>query len=139
MKDKARELNHNVESNLDLTQFKNHLETISHGTHIVGILLGKKLGNPSAPFGVANEATFYGLAALNPIKATKSNILSILKIINNSWATPNNFPLINPWQKRTQDQIKHEDHWCEVSKNALFSYGIRCYKSSWILQKLYQA
>ncbi|PPB57230.1 hypothetical protein CDQ71_07475 [Campylobacter hyointestinalis subsp. hyointestinalis] len=74
------------------------LDTIRHGSHVAGIILGRQIGE-DLPYGIASEARYIGLGYLNPRAVYNEDTYSLLvnqdiKIINNSWAYQN-YALIN--------------------------------------------
>ncbi|MDK8323724.1 MAG: S8 family serine peptidase, partial [Campylobacter ureolyticus] len=86
--------------------FKNSRNTTSggmnlHGTHVAGIILGKKI-NDYEPYGVAHNAKFYNLGGIEESYYPKddTNIVNDafknknIKVINHSWGK-GLYPLIN--------------------------------------------
>ncbi|QKF91444.1 S8 family serine peptidase [Campylobacter sp. CCUG 57310] len=66
-------------------------DSARHGTHIAGIILGKKLGNDE-PYGIAQGAKYYGVGYVNLFSNYTGNLYNDLsgkniKIINNSWSS----------------------------------------------------
>ncbi|TWO19766.1 S8 family serine peptidase [Campylobacter hyointestinalis] len=87
-----------INNNIDSERFGSHKSTMLHGTQVASLIVG----NSSDLMGVANGATFYGLAYLNPSPSYNGNlkadvekmIQSGVKVINHSYAS-DGFALIN--------------------------------------------
>ncbi|MDD7567200.1 MAG: S8 family serine peptidase, partial [Helicobacter sp.] len=75
-------------------------EVYAHGTHVAGILLGKKLSDNKSPQGIAYDAQYHGVGILTPASTYNGNLYNEFKdkkeirIINNSWGVKF-YPLIN--------------------------------------------
>lgn len=85
---------------------KGKKEVYAHGTHVAGILLGKKLSDNTdnkSPKGIAYNAQYHGVGYLHPQNKYNGNLYDEfkdkqeIKIINNSWAV-NFYPLINRYE-----------------------------------------
>ncbi|MDY5184654.1 S8 family serine peptidase [Helicobacter trogontum] len=85
---------------------KSKKEVYAHGTHVAGILLGKKLSDAmdnKSPQGIAYDAKYHGVGYLHPQNKYNGNLYDEfkdkqeIKIINNSWAV-NFYPLINRYE-----------------------------------------
>lgn len=85
---------------------KGKREVYAHGTHVAGILLGKKLSDAmdnKSPQGIAYNAQYHGVGYLHPQTKYNGNLYDEfkdkqeIKIINNSWAV-NFYPLINRYE-----------------------------------------
>ncbi|MFL1705456.1 S8 family serine peptidase [Campylobacter sp. MOP7] len=66
-------------------------DSIRHGTHVAGIILGRKLSDED-PYGIAQNAKYYGVGYVNLYSKYKGNLYDDLRgknisIINNSWSS----------------------------------------------------
>ncbi|RAX53083.1 S8 family serine peptidase [Helicobacter sp. 10-6591] len=117
-------------------------EVYAHGTHVAGILLGKKLSDNKSPQGIAYDAKYHGVGYLHPQNKYNGNLYDEfkdkqeIKIINNSWAV-NFYPLINRYegsgfqdfkesnkndaQKGYQSIYKGDDRFQPVSSSKYFA------------------
>ncbi len=92
-------------------------EKYAHGTHVAGILLGKKLSDNTdnkSPQGIAYNAQYHGVGYLHPQTKYNGNLYDEfkdkqeIKIINNSWAV-NFYPLINRYEGSGFQDFKESD------------------------------
>ncbi|WP_369607125.1 S8 family serine peptidase [Helicobacter trogontum] len=96
---------------------KSKKEVYAHGTHVAGILLGKKLSDAmdnKSPQGIAYDAKYHGVGYLHPQNKYNGNLYDEfkdkqeIKIINNSWAV-NFYPLINRYEGSGFQDFKESD------------------------------
>ncbi|MCI6218031.1 MAG: S8 family serine peptidase [Helicobacter sp.] len=89
-------------------------EVYAHGTHVAGILLGKKLSDNKSPQGIAYDAKYHGVGYLHPQTKYNGDLYDEfkdkqeIKIINNSWAV-NFYPLINRYEGSGFQDFKESD------------------------------
>ncbi|QOQ87616.1 S8 family serine peptidase [Campylobacter corcagiensis] len=104
-------------SNLGQEGYRFPYELTDHGTHVAGLLLGKKFADDE-PYGIAHNAKFYNYAFLgeNNKNLPNAKIYGFfknkkdVKIINNSWGA-SSFPLINGYfrQSRVGNFISYDE------------------------------
>lgn len=96
---------------------KSKKEVYAHGTHVAGILLGKKLSDAmdnKSPQGIAYDAKYHGVGYLHPQNKYNGDLYDEfkdkqeIKIINNSWAV-NFYPLINRYEGSGFQDFKESD------------------------------